>query len=142
MRPRDRILLIDRNLDRRGITRFVLDNWRYNVTVVNDEIEAAAVLATQETDENRIRVIIAYPTVQERLVSEIAYKHHVPSLMIRVKDKDLAGWCDRTLFRPPMSEIVEAVRIMAQRKRGSRKGTTRKPVGIVACMMTGKVAAA
>ena len=123
MRPRPVIVLIDSDELRQSLLRFVLDVHRNNVVSVKDAKEALQYVR----DKHHVDLIIAQLPVDERTVSKAAHRGDCAMILISDQAVETKGLEHRTLIKPPVSELLDAISVLKRRRRGPKPGPRRPP---------------
>lgn len=114
MRPRRRIILIDGNAERRGWTRFVLDNKGYLVICAASCAVAAEIGSEERCMGHTDTLLVGYHPVSENFLLDVATTLGFPWLLIAPRAELGMVW-------PSMAGVLERVKVAAMRKRGPRK---------------------
>lgn len=123
MRPKNQVLVLDRDEDRGGALRFLLEVHGY----------AARAIATPAEGRKlaEIELLIACWPFEAAETHPLKERLGCPLLVIRHDQRNPPAGvrCDRLLLKGSTSsaEILEAVHILCARKRGPRKGFQRNP---------------
>ena len=116
MRPPKRILLIDADPNRQGVTRFLL--WVYGRFVIS-----ARNLSEADRLAENIDLVLAYDIVDDMRLAELAAACNVRSLLIVKDDREHAY--SHVMANPSTFELLETMKALMARKRGPKP---RKPV--------------
>lgn len=110
MRPRKRILVLDRDEERLRVTRFVLDCAGFRVVTRDDAEKHGADLA------------VGFAPVTEAETAEAGRRLGCSSLAVRDKQPEF-GECATNwwLVNPETAELLEQIRIMLVGKRGPKR---------------------
>ena len=102
MRPKKRILLIDKDEQRRSCTAFQLDVWGYRLAEPKGHAD----------------LVLAFTPTDEEMVSRLALERRCPSMMVW-DGKGIVGTSfNRILTTPTAFAMHEAVKTLVIRKRG------------------------
>ena len=128
MRPKKRILMIDKSLNLRSVTRFVMKTWSYRV-ITSPTVEL--IFSADRKAITPIDLVIGVDLADDRDLCEIAASFSCPALVVLTKgqrrDEALA---EETLIRPTMEQFRDAVKRRTARKRGPLKGVKRQPARV------------
>lgn len=114
MRPRKRVLVLDRDDERLGVTRFVLDCAGFRVVGKDDAQEHGA------------HLVVGFAPIAEMEIAEAGRRLGCSSLAVRDKQPEF-GECATNwwLVNPETAELLEQIRIMLVGKRGPRRRRNR-----------------
>lgn len=121
MRPKKRVLLIDADIQRQAVTRFVLRTWRFEVI----SAAAAAEGLRLAKEERTIDAVLMWGVRGEGHAARAADLHQRSLLLICNGNEASRGFAQRTLSQPKMDVLIDALKVMAVRQRGPRKGSRR-----------------
>lgn len=133
MRPKRRILLIDSNVDRQGVWRFLFKTHAYAVFSATTAAEALDLAAHMDRDPDVI--VAAYPFGNPRvgdpglttILGQVrAIAPYAPSIVLAHRsDAALAEVVADAILTKSVSiaEFLERVKVVCTRRHGPRKGT-------------------
>jgi len=104
-RPKRRILLIDKDEQRRSCTAVQLDVWGYRLADPNGHAD----------------LVLAFTPADEEKIVRLATERDCPSMVVWDGTGIVGTAVDRLLVNPDAAWLRETVKIMLIRKRGPRK---------------------
>ena len=101
-RPKKRILLIDKDEQRRSCTAVQLDVWGYRLAETNGHAD----------------LVLAFTPADEETVARLAFEKECPSMIVWDGNGIVGTSFNRILTTPNAFTLHETVKIMLARKRG------------------------
>ena len=101
-RPKKRILLIDKDEQRRSCTAVQLDVWGYRLAESNGHAD----------------LVLAFTPADEETVARLAFERECPSMIIWDGTGIVGTGVDRLLVNPNAFALHDAVKTMLARKHG------------------------